>query len=156
MIPYNYTEFIDGLTQLVNDKVIPVSRINDAVRRILRVKFMLGLFERSFGDYRIADQLGKKEHRDIAREAVRKSLVLLKNGKHGEKPMLPLPKKAPKILVAGTHAHNLGFQCGGWTGTWQGYSGNNITSGIHKETSLLYRSSYLVVHISQQQILVFH
>nr|XP_011470452.1 PREDICTED: lysosomal beta glucosidase-like [Fragaria vesca subsp. vesca] len=68
-------------------------------------------------------------HRDLAREAVRKSLVLLKNGKNGTIPVLPLPKKVPKILVAGSHADNLGYQCGGWTMAWQGFSGNNKTRG---------------------------
>jgi len=61
---------------------------------------------------------------------VRKSLVLLKNGKAGATPLLPLPKKASKILVAGTHADNLGYQCGGWTIAWQGFSGNNYTRGM--------------------------
>ena len=70
----------------------------------------------------------KQEHREIAREAVRKSLVLLKNGKSYKKPLLPLPKKSAKILVAGSHANNLGYQCGGWTITWQGLGGNDLTS----------------------------
>lgn len=69
-------------------------------------------------------------HRDLAREAVRKSLVLLKNGKNETNPVLPLPKKVPKILVAGSHADNLGYQCGGWTIAWQGFSGNNYTRGM--------------------------
>lgn len=64
---------------------------------------------------------------------MRKSLVLLKNSKYGEKPMLPLPKKSGKILVIGAHADNLGYQCGGWTITWQGLSGNNITTGKVKK-----------------------
>lgn len=64
-----------------------------------------------------------QEHRELARDAVRKSLVLLKNGKPGQKHMLPLPKKARQILVAGSHADNLGYQCGGWTIEWQGKSG---------------------------------
>lgn len=73
----------------------------------------------------------EQEHREIAREAVRKSLVLLKNGKYNTaKPLLPLPKKAPKILVAGSHADNLGYQCGGWTITWQGLVGNDLTIGM--------------------------
>lgn len=72
----------------------------------------------------------KQAHRNLAREAVRKSLVLLKNGKNVVDPLLPLPKNAPKILVAGSHAHNLGYQCGGWTITWQGFSGNTQTSGM--------------------------
>lgn len=73
--------------------------------------------------------ISKQAHRNLAREAVRKSLVLLKNGKTAEDRLLPLPKKVPKILVAGSHADNLGFQCGGWTINWQGFNGNNATSG---------------------------
>ncbi|CAA6658475.1 unnamed protein product [Spirodela intermedia] len=94
---------------------IPMSRIDDAVRRILRVKLSMGLFENPFPEPSLGDQLGKQEHRELAREAVRKSLVLLKNGKPGAEPLL--------------HADNLGYQCGGWTITWQGLSGNNHTLG---------------------------
>ncbi|PKI76573.1 hypothetical protein CRG98_003032 [Punica granatum] len=129
MVPYNYTEFIGILTDLVNKKVIPMSRIDDAVTRILRVKFSMGLFENPLADNSLADKLGCQEHRELAREAVRKSLVLLKNGKSAGELLLPLPKKAAKILVAGTHADNLGYQCGGWTIAWQGLSGNNLTAG---------------------------
>ncbi|XP_042424359.1 beta-glucosidase BoGH3B-like [Zingiber officinale] len=128
MIPYTYTEFITDLTYLVQKNFIPISRIDDAVHRILRVKFTMGLFENPYADPSLADQLGKQEHRDLAREAVRKSLVLLKNGKSANDPLLPLPKKA-KVLVAGSHADNLGYQCGGWTLTWQGQGGNDITAG---------------------------
>uniref|UniRef100_A0A1D1YYF7 beta-glucosidase n=1 Tax=Anthurium amnicola TaxID=1678845 RepID=A0A1D1YYF7_9ARAE len=129
MVPYDYTGFINNMTYLVQNKFIPMSRIDDAVRRILRVKLAMGLFENPLADLSFTDQLGKQEHRDLARKAVRKSLVLLKNGKSSSEPMLPLPKKASKILVAGTHANNLGYQCGGWTIQWQGASGNNITAG---------------------------
>lgn len=129
MVPYNYTEFIDDLTLQVKNNVIPMSRIDDAVKRILRVKLQMGLFENPFADTSLVNQLGSTEHREIAREAVRKSLVLLKNGEAADKAMLPLPKKASKILVAGSHADNLGYQCGGWTITWQGLSGNNNTDG---------------------------
>ncbi|WCJ41574.1 Glycosyl hydrolase family protein [Euphorbia peplus] len=129
MLSHNHTEFIDILTDLVNENVIPISRIDDAVRRILRVKFVMGLFEKPLADETFVDQLGSQAHRDLAREAVRKSLVLLKNGENADTPLLPLPKKAGKILVAGSHANDLGNQCGGWTITWQGQSGNNITSG---------------------------
>lgn len=128
MVPNDYTPFINDLTALVKSKAIPMSRINDAVKRILRVKFLLGLFENPLADLSLAKELGKQEHRDLAREAVRKSLVLLKNGKSSKKPMLPLSKKASKVLVAGTHADNLGYQCGGWTIDWQGVSGK-ITIG---------------------------
>ncbi|KAK2388578.1 beta-glucosidase BoGH3B [Trifolium repens] len=128
MVPYNFTEFIDDLTFQVKNNIIPISRIDDAVARILRVKFTMGLFENPIADLSLANQLGSKEHRELAREAVRKSLVLLKNGK-STKPLLPLPKKSSKILVAGSHADNLGNQCGGWTITWQGLTGSDLTSG---------------------------
>ncbi|RID73790.1 hypothetical protein BRARA_B00918 [Brassica rapa] len=130
MVPYNYTEFIDEINSQIKKKLIPMSRIDDAVKRILRVKFTMGLFEEPLADLSFANQLGSKEHRELAREAVRKSLVLLKNGKNkGDKPLLPLPKKTGKILVAGGHADNLGYQCGGWTITWQGLNGNDLTFG---------------------------
>lgn len=129
MVPYNFTEFIDILTSQVKSKAIPMSRIDDAVKRILRVKFVMGLFESPISDLSLAHHVGSSEHRQLAREAVRKSLVLLKNGKSEKYPLLPLSKKAPKILVAGSHADNLGFQCGGWTITWQGQSGNDLTQG---------------------------
>ncbi|KAJ6317261.1 hypothetical protein OIU76_012910 [Salix suchowensis] len=129
MLPFNHTEFIDDLTYLVKSNVIPMDRIDDAVRRILLVKFNLGLFENPLADFSLVNELGSKAHRDLAREAVRKSLVLLKNGKNKTDPLLPLPRKVSKILVAGTHADNLGYQCGGWTIHWQGFSGNEFTSG---------------------------
>lgn len=129
MVPNNYKEFIDGLTSHVKNKVIPMSRIDDAVTRILRVKFTMGLFENPLADNSLVNELGSQEHRELAREAVRKSLVLLKNGKSAAEPLLPLPKKATTILVAGSHADNLGYQCGGWTIEWQGLGGNNLTSG---------------------------
>ncbi|KAL3644115.1 hypothetical protein CASFOL_012047 [Castilleja foliolosa] len=128
MVPYDYEEFIDGLTTLVNHNFIPMKRIDDAVSRILTVKFTMGLFEHPMADNSMINYLGHKEHRELAREAVRKSLVLLKNGKDTKPPLLPLPKMASKILVAGTHADNIGNQCGGWTMEWQGKSGN-ITAG---------------------------
>ncbi|PON67569.1 Glycoside hydrolase [Parasponia andersonii] len=129
MVPYNYTEFIDGLTYLVKNKFIPISRIDDAVKRILRVKFQIGLFENPYADQSLVHELGSQAHRELAREAVRKSLVLLKNGESADEPLLPLPKKTSKILVAGTYADDLGYQCGGWTIEWQGTSGNNLTIG---------------------------
>ncbi|KAK8951271.1 Beta-xylosidase/alpha-L-arabinofuranosidase 2 [Platanthera zijinensis] len=128
MIPTNYVKFIKDLTTLVNDKIVSMSRIDDAVSRILHLKFSVGLFDYPYADLSFADQLGRKEHRELAREAVRKSLVLLKNGKSSEKKILPLSKKAGTILVAGSHADNLGYQCGGWTIEWQGSSGR-ITAG---------------------------
>ncbi|XP_074312379.1 uncharacterized protein LOC141647908 [Silene latifolia] len=129
MVPYNYTGFIDDLTYLVKNNFIPMDRIDDAVSRILLVKFTMGLFENPFGDPSLVNELGSQAHRDLAREAVRKSLVLLKNGKSGEAALLPLPKRVPKILVAGDFADNLGYQCGGWTINWQGFTDNKSTKG---------------------------
>ncbi|KAK7315568.1 hypothetical protein VNO77_34121 [Canavalia gladiata] len=151
MVPYNYTEFIDGLTLQVKNKIIPISRIDDAVKRILRVKFVMGLFENPLADYSRVNQLGSQKHRELAREAVRKSLVLLRNGVDADQPLLPLSKKASKILVAGSHAHNLGYQCGGWTIQWQGLGGNNLTEGttilsaikktVEKDTKVIYKKN---------------
>nr|GMD25985.1 beta-glucosidase BoGH3B-like [Ipomoea batatas] len=132
MVPNNYKEFTGTLLSLVKNRFIPMSRIDDAVQRILRVKFTMGLFENPFADYSLVHYLGCQAHRDLAREAVRKSLVLLKNGKDENQPLLPLPKNASRILVAGTHANNLGYQCGGWTLTWQGLSGYT-TAGAESE-----------------------
>ncbi|KAG8098154.1 hypothetical protein GUJ93_ZPchr0013g35976 [Zizania palustris] len=135
MVPNHYESFISILTSHVNSGIVPMSRIDDAVTRILRVKFTMGLFEDPLPDSSLADQLGKQEHRDLAREAVRKSLVLLKNGKTSGKPLLPLSKKAPKILVAGSHADNLG---GGWPGDDGGVRGEP-RRGVRQERRLLVR-----------------
>ncbi|TQD79893.1 hypothetical protein C1H46_034525 [Malus baccata] len=131
MVPINYKEFINDL-----NIVVPMDRIDDAAGRILLVKFTMDLFENPLADFSLVNELGSQDHRDLAREAVRKSVVLLKNGKNGNitDPVIPLPKKVSKILVAGSHADNLGYQCGGWTIAWQGFSGNKYTSelNIHK------------------------
>ncbi|KAK1284497.1 Beta-D-xylosidase 4 [Acorus calamus] len=127
MVPYNYTEFIDDLTYQVENNIIPMSRIDDAVRRILRVKFAMGLFEHPLADLSLAHLVGCK---GVGKGSCEEITCALKNGQSLEEPLLPLPKKTPaSILVAGSHADNLGYQCGGWTMTWQGQGGNNITSG---------------------------
>ncbi|CAA6653767.1 unnamed protein product [Spirodela intermedia] len=125
MVPFDYQGFIGNLTYLVNHNFVNMSRIDDAVERILRVKFTMGLFENPLAPLHLSHHLGATEHRELAREAVRKSLVLLKNGGA----LLPLPKKVSKILVTGSHADNLGYQCGGWSIEWQGLSGNDLTTG---------------------------
>lgn len=128
MVPFRYEQFAEDLMALAESGEVSMSRIDDAVQRILRVKFVSGLFEHPFSDRSLLQIVGCKAHRELAREAVRKSLVLLKNGKDPKKPFLPLDKNAKKILVAGSHADDLGYQCGGWTGTWHGSSGR-ITIG---------------------------
>ncbi|CAL9247347.1 unnamed protein product [Arabidopsis halleri] len=128
MVPFKYEQFIKDLTDLVESGEVTMARIDDAVERILRVKFVAGLFEHPLTDRSLLGTVGCKEHRELARESVRKSLVLLKNGKNAEKPFLPLDRNAKKILVTGTHADDLGYQCGGWTKAWFGLSGR-ITIG---------------------------
>ncbi|CAN6692906.1 unnamed protein product [Malus baccata var. baccata] len=128
MVPFRYEQFVEDLVYLVEHGEIPMSRIDDAVERILRVKFVASIFEHPFSDRSLLDIVGCKLHRDLAREAVRKSLVMLKNGKDPRKPFLPLDRKVKRILVTGTHADDLGYQCGGWTATWDGRSGR-ITIG---------------------------
>ncbi|MBI5029913.1 MAG: glycoside hydrolase family 3 C-terminal domain-containing protein [Chloroflexi bacterium] len=120
MVPDKYGVFIDGLTRAVNTGRVPMSRIDDAVRRILTVKFELGLFDHPFAYSEMASTVGSDAHRQLAREAVRKSLVLLKN----ENNTLPLAKDSPLIYIAGQGADDLGMQSGGWTLAWQGTVGN--------------------------------
>jgi beta-glucosidase len=124
MVPIRYELFISELKKLVLGGNIPMSRIDDAVQRILRVKVQMGLFEKPYTDRSLTAAVGSEQHRAVARECVRKSLVLLKNADS----TLPLKKTVTKIHVAGKNADNLGNQCGGWTISWQGMSGN-ITTG---------------------------
>jgi beta-glucosidase len=127
MVPRNYRDFFDTLKELVNEGKVPMSRIDDAVTRILRVKFAMGLMDKSrsqLADRKLHSIFGSAEHRAVAREAVRKSLVLLKN----EHQILPISKQLARVHVAGKSADNIGNQCGGWTIRWQGQSGN-VTPG---------------------------
>ena len=123
MVPERYVRFMETLTALVKDGKVPMSRIDDAVTRILRVKFAMGLMEpgKSFKvDKQFLDAFGGASHRAVARQAVRESIVVLKN----EHNALPLARTAKRIHVAGVSANDLGDQCGGWTIKWQGQSGS--------------------------------
>ncbi len=127
MVPNRYRQFFETLKQLVEEGRVPVTRIDDAVTRILRVKFAMGLMDSKrspLADRSLQKSFGSMEHRQVAREAVRQSLVLLKN----QNKVLPLKKTATRIVVAGKSADNLGNQCGGWTIDWQGKTGE-VTSG---------------------------
>ena len=122
MVSVEWRTFIEHLKKHVVDGTVPIERINDAVRRILRVKVQFGLFDKPRPAQRSGSNspcFGAREHRELAREAVRKSLVLLKN----EQGLLPLSKQS-RILVAGRNADNRGAQCGGFTVEWQGTVGN--------------------------------
>jgi beta-glucosidase len=123
--------FQKGLHSAVVKDSVSLERINDAVKRILRQKFRLGLFKNPYPEPSLIPKIGSKRHRDKARQAVRESLVLLKNKDR----TLPIDREIEKIVVVGEHADNSGLQSGGWTINWQGmeenYSGaTTILEGI--------------------------
>ena len=141
---HNYVEFISLLKELVAEGKVPVSRIDDAARRILRTKYQLGLFEHPYADPSLVEAVGSAEHRQVARECVRQSLVLLKNSNHA----LPLSKKLKTLAVIGRAADDLGIQCGGWTISWQGKTGQvmrggttilaALKQGVGRDTKVIY------------------
>ncbi len=143
MVPYDYVTFIETMKEAVNNGDIPESRLDEAVRRILRVKFAMGLFEHPMPDTKYQQTVRSREHLELARQALRESLVLLKN----ENQVLPLDKNAPIIYVAGEGANDIGLQSGGWTLEWQGKAGNDnegttILSGIRAVSGSQIRIEY--------------
>ncbi len=124
MVPYNYILFIQTLKSAVENGDVSIDRIDDAVLRIITVKSLFGLFEHPFTTDANFDVIRSKAHRELGREAVAKSLVLLKN----DRQTLPISKDVPLILVAGKAAADIGIQSGGWTMDWQGRPGM-ITEG---------------------------
>jgi len=119
MEPHKWKKTIELLGDCARKNEIPLKRIDDAVSRILRVKFAIGLFDHPTADWSHFDTVGCQTHRLLAREAVRQSLVLLKNEGH----VLPLKKKGKTYVVTGSHANDAGLLCGGWTLRWQGVVG---------------------------------
>lgn len=131
MEPYRWEECMQAIIQLVEEGDISMERLDDAVSRVLRVKFEAGLFEETIGgenEQALLENFGSEEHRQIARQAVRESLVLLKNDMVGDVDALTALRGATDIQVVGQKAYDLGSQCGGWTITWEGHSGK-ITQG---------------------------
>lgn len=127
--------FQEGVKNGVLNGVISQERIDDAVRRILRQKFRMGLFDNPYPDGSLISTIGIQEHRNVARQAVRESLVLLKNRNN----ILPLKKDA-RIVVVGEFGDNCGLQSGGWTVNWQGTTENykgatTILDGFRKHTA---------------------
>jgi beta-glucosidase len=136
MEPYTAGQFEQTLTAEVQAGRVSMARINDAVSRILKAKFELGLFEHPYTDRTNIGTVGSAAHRAVAQQAVAESQVLLKNTGNA----LPL-KPSQHIYVAGVNANDLGNQAGGWTVTWQGQSGNTsfpgttILQGIQQSSS---------------------
>ena len=124
MVPEDFRALHGNLVAQVQEGTISQERLDDAVTRILRVKKQAGLFESGRPSSRKhsarQENLGSTPHREVARRAVRQSLVLLKNNG----PLLPLAP-ASRVLVAGDGADNIGKQTGGWTLTWQGTGNSN-------------------------------
>lgn len=122
MVPQRYRELHGLLLELVRENRVPMARIDDAVTRILRVKFAAGLLDKTrsqLADRALQSRFGSPAHREVARECVRQSVVILKN--QGQ--ILPLSKAAQRFHVGGKSADDMGNQCGGWTIDWQGKSG---------------------------------
>lgn len=124
MVPMAWRSFIDIMHRAVAAGRVAMARIDDAVRRILRVKFQMGLFVPQPAAMIDTTSIGSTDHRELAREAVRKSLVLLKT----DRPDRPVLAEDERLLVAGRAADDIGLQCGGWTIDWQGRAGE-ITIG---------------------------
>ena len=134
MVPFDWRAFIENTLSQVRDGVIPMERVDDAVTRILRVKMRAGAFDANKPSDRTyandTSLIASAEHKALARQAVRESLVLLKN----KNAILPL-NPASKVLVAGASANNIARQCGGWTVTWQGSGLSN--NDFPQATSIL-------------------
>jgi beta-glucosidase len=128
MLTDRYKEFITLLQELVEEGKVPMSRIDDAVTRILRVKFALGMMDAEpniWPNQELQREFGSEAHRKVARRAVAESVVVLKN----ENAILPVKSLPRRIHVAGSGADDLGMQCGGWTIGWQGERGDLTPGG---------------------------
>jgi len=125
MVPLDYS-FADHLTALVKEGSVPQSRIDEAVRRILRVKFELGLFEKPMPDASLKAKFGLPEYREVSLEAARESITLLKNSNN----VLPLAKTT-KVLVTGPTSDSLVSLNNGWTYVWQGSEENLYPKDRH-------------------------
>lgn len=130
-----YKKFMRLLKENVEEGSISMERIDDAVSRILKVKLRNGLFTNPIVQNDNLQVIGSDDHRNIARQAVRESVVVLKNEN-----LIPISKESKSIVVAGRGADNLGMQCGGWTINWQGGQGDitigtTILEGIKESVS---------------------
>ncbi len=142
-----YKKFMRLLKESVEEGSISMERIDDAVQRILKVKLRSGLFDSPLVENNSLNTIGSDDHRKIARQAVRESVVLLKNEN-----IIPISKNINKLVVSGRGADNLGMQCGGWTIDWQGGQGDitigttildGIKNAVSKDTNILYSENAL-------------
>ncbi len=159
-VPHNYAEFIAGLKDMVASGRVPQARIDDAVLRILRAKVEMGLFKHPYADPKLLSKIGGAAHREVARQCVRESLVVLKN----EHNVLPLSKGIARLAVVGTAADDLGIQCGGWTISWQGHPGPVMRGGttllaairkaVSPQTEIIFSPDGSNLHGAQAAIVV--
>ena len=142
-----YKKFMRLLKESVEEGSISMGRIDDAVQRILKVKLRSGLFDSPLVENNSLNTIGSDDHRKIARQAVRESVVLLKNEN-----IIPISKNINKLVVSGRGADNLGMQCGGWTIDWQGGQGDitigttildGIKNAVSEDTNILYSENAL-------------
>lgn len=141
-----YVTVINTIKSLVSAGAVKQSRIDDAVRRIIRKKFELGLFDQPYPVNTYTSDVGGAAHRLVAREAVRKSVVVLKNSNNS---VLPIPTNVIRVHVSGAFANDIGAQCGGWTISWQGSTGaitpgttvlQGISNTVSPSTTVTYSS----------------
>ena len=131
MVPYEYENFINNLKDLVNEGEVSIERIDDAVKRILKLKLELDLFENPVTNYEEYSDFGSKKHHQLAYKAASESITLLKNNDN----ILPI-KGNPRILVAGPNGNNMRTLNGAWTYSWQG----DLTDQFAGEFNTIYEA----------------
>ena len=131
MVPYEYENFINNLKDLVNEGEVSIERIDDAVKRILKLKLELDLFKNPVTNYEEYSDFGSKKHHQLAYKAASESITLLKNNDN----ILPI-KGNPRILVAGPNGNNMRTLNGAWTYSWQG----DLTDQFAGEFNTIYEA----------------
>ena len=126
MVPYDYEEFCNNLIELVEEGEVKMSRIDDAVSKILKLKIELGLFETPVTDYREYDDFGSEKHNQLAYKAASEAITLLKN----EENILPIKGK-PRILITGPNGNSMRTLNGAWSYSWQGELTDRFASGYN-------------------------
>ena len=126
MVPYDYEEFCNNLIELVEEGEVKMSRIDDAVSKILKLKIELGLFKTPVTDYREYDDFGSEKHNQLAYKAASEAITLLKN----EENILPIKGK-PRILITGPNGNSMRTLNGAWSYSWQGELTDRFASGYN-------------------------